>query len=71
MRRGNASPIVEPVHILGYEREATLRAPLEQGERAVTRVRLGATNRVPPPVVPFPNQPWVPRESLRRREVLR
>ena len=60
---------MQPVNILCDEPHAIGPSPLKLHERVVGGIRLFRGNQFTPPVVPFPDQPRVPRKGFWRGEV--
>ena len=64
-----AGHIVQTVDVLCDQSEVRL-LNLQPHQRRMAGIRPGLLDAYPPPVVPFPNQARIARESLRRRQVL-
>jgi hypothetical protein len=64
-----ACALVESIDILSDEGEPVAAAPL--GDDVMCRIRLARCDARATPVVPFPDEPRVACECLRRREILR
>src|SRR4051812_18046913 len=61
---------VQTVDVLRDDREAR-KPPAPGGEDLVRAIGAAAGDEAAAPVVPAPHQAWIPRERLRRRELLR
>src|SRR3954469_20596635 len=62
---------MEPVNILRDQPHAIGPSLFQLHERIVGGIRRFRGNQFTPPVVPFPDQPWVPLKGLRSCEILR
>lgn len=61
-----ASPLVQPIHVLGDQQEITVEVLLPVRQGIVGRVGLHLGHQPAAPLVPLPDCVRLPREGLRR-----